>query len=73
MEQMEGNERMKEADFMKIDQDIIDKVMVEYNKLTDEDVHIKNSDSDKIRRHKDMMFGKILGYQEILIQLGIID
>jgi len=58
---------------MKIDQDNINKVLVEYDKLTDEDVHIKNADSDKIKRHKDMMFGKILGYQEVLIQLSIIE
>lgn len=58
---------------MKIDQDKINQVLLRYNKSKGEDVHINDFESEMIKRHKDMTFGKLLGYEEVLKQLGILD
>jgi len=58
---------------MKIDDAKIDQVLVKYNKLKEKDIHINDFEGEMIKRHKDMIFGKLLGYEEILKELGIIE
>lgn len=58
---------------MDISQDRIEKVLTIYNSLKDIDVQICNYESDSIKRHKDMMFGKSIGYEEVLKILGILE
>jgi len=58
---------------MNISEDKINQVLTKYNQLKSIDVHINNCDDIVIKRQKDMMFGKLLGYEEALKQLGIIE
>jgi len=48
---------------MEIGKDEINKVLTKYNQLKRIDVHIDLYDSDKIKRQKDIMFGKLVGYE----------
>jgi len=58
---------------MEISQDKINQVLTKHNQLKSIDVHIDRCDDDVIKRQKDMMFGKFLGYEEVLKQLGILE
>ena len=58
---------------MKIDQEKINQVLTKYSKLKGEDVHIYDYESNDVKRDKDMTFGKLLGYEEVLKQLGILE
>jgi len=58
---------------MKIDDVKINQTLTKYNELKGVDVHIDRYDSDSIKRQKDMMCGKLWGYEEALKQLGIIE
>lgn len=51
----------------------INQALTKYNDLKGIDVHINSYDNDNIRRDKDMMFGKLIGYEECLKELGIIE
>ena len=58
---------------MNISEDKINQVLTKYNQLKSIDVKIENYDDIIIKRQKDMMFGKLLGYEEVLKQLGILE
>jgi len=58
---------------MQINKDKINQVIIRYNELKGVNVHINDSDDKISKRQKDIMFGKLLGYEEILIQLGIFE
>jgi len=51
----------------------INQVLTKYNQLKSIDVHINNYDDNINKRQKDMIFGKLLGYEECLKQLGILE
>lgn len=58
---------------MIIDETKTNQALTKYNDLKGIDVHINGYDSENIRRQKDIMFGKLIGYEECLKELGIIE
>ena len=51
----------------------INQVLTKYNELKSENIHINDFDDEVTKRQKDTIFGKLLGYEEILKQLGILE
>jgi len=57
---------------MEINQENINKVLIKHRELTGKDIHINDNDDDSIKREKDIMFGKQIGYENALTHLGIL-